>query len=284
MTSELLARPSSLAAVVDTTGNFPVLRLYTNILSRLRNDERLLQIQGSSEHVAVEDVAAKALDRVKIMRVFDLVGIGEAVGEIRANLEGKTKNDEGRKEGVEQDVGQEEKSMERRAETKRTEIADSEDEDEDEMLLDAAESQTSAPPVHAPQQQIPVADIPEALDVGSAEHDEREGEQTKIRFILIDNLAHVVTPLLKKEYIRSNGPLSSFSMLGLTLSSKRPRIPTAPQPLPPHPQPRPPHSSPQPSHSAQTIYRHRPPAASAAPTSTTTSIDIRLQSGGPGVG
>ena len=89
--------------MVDTTGNFDVLQLYAFILKRLQGDVGLrgrFQQGVGMEGVGVEDVAAKVLDRVNIMRVFDLVGVIEAVGEIRDELEGRNLREEREKVGT----------------------------------------------------------------------------------------------------------------------------------------------------------------------------------------
>lgn len=84
-------------AVIDTTGNFDVVGLCTQILRRLEKEPDMLVRQV--EHVGLEQekerVAAGILDRVRIMRVFDFVGMREAVGELRDGLEGRSmSNDE----------------------------------------------------------------------------------------------------------------------------------------------------------------------------------------------
>ncbi|KAF1935688.1 hypothetical protein EJ02DRAFT_471004, partial [Clathrospora elynae] len=151
LVNSLLQYDGSTAAVIDTTGNFDVLKLYTRIVAQLQRSPEILasiRLVSSSEFgYKVEDVAAKVLDRVKIMRVFDFVGVTEAVGEIRDELEGqRAVNHE--KEEWKESVVVEQGWPATPLPPRRTVVADSEDEDEDdEMLFDAeATITTPAPP------------------------------------------------------------------------------------------------------------------------------------------
>jgi hypothetical protein len=65
-------------AILDTTGTFDVLRLHSAILSRLK-----LRTENGIDSEGVEII----LKRVKIMRVFDFIGIVESVSEISTALE-----------------------------------------------------------------------------------------------------------------------------------------------------------------------------------------------------
>jgi hypothetical protein len=164
------------------------MRLYMIIVSRLRSDtplfDKLRSSYGSAD-LSVEEVAEKMLERVKIMRVFDLVGVIEAVGEIREDLEVKKKSDV--------------------VPPRKTEIADSEDEDEDdsddEMLLNTEPTAIA----HSTSPLLPESaaeTLPPLQHAGVSEAPPSTGE-AQISFILIDNLAQVINPLLKKDYIQS---------------------------------------------------------------------------------
>ena len=101
-------------ALIDTTGGFSVLRLRDVLVFRLK--ARWQRRGGYGDGRAREgggdfaEEAAEMLGRVRVMRVFDLVGVMEALGEI------------GEKKGKEREIRQEER---------KREIEDSEDEDED---------------------------------------------------------------------------------------------------------------------------------------------------------
>jgi hypothetical protein len=197
LVASLLEVPGSMAAVVDTTGNFDVLKVYTGIVERLKREADLLVKSRvavkAKEEDTVEDVAAKVLDHVKIMRVFDFVGVREAVGEVRDGLEGKEKKEE-------------EVRAEAVAETsvteplpKRTVVADSEDEDEDddeEMLFETSTSLNPDQAVQAP------STTPQPQTEPTKPNEEEEEPPGKVKFILIDNLAQVLSPILKKDYIQ----------------------------------------------------------------------------------
>ena len=182
------------------------MRLYTLIVARLtRQPNTLVSLcitVGLASGASTEDVAAKILDRVKIMRVFDFVGVKEAVEEIRVEIEGRRSG--------EVTTGEEEKSEKRdeQPKAKRTFVADSEDEeDEEEMLFEAEAATTTAPT--APTVQVPNASseaerqapglaIPQCAPEATC----ADGTQSNLKFILIDNLTQVLTPLLKKDTIQ----------------------------------------------------------------------------------
>lgn len=131
------------------------------------------------------------------MRVFDLEGVIEAVGEIGEGLEGRREEPKNSNVG-EKSIMNKTKSVPAPAPQKKTEIADSEDEDEDEdeMLFDDPQAEhISIIPleVHAEPER---AKTPESM-LGSLDMGE---DEAKVSFVLIDNLAHVLTPLLKKDY------------------------------------------------------------------------------------
>jgi hypothetical protein len=188
LVSSLLKYEGSTAAVIDTTGNFDILRLYSLIVSRLKQCPDVLGSLRASG--SVEDVAAQILDRVKIMRVFDFVGVREAVGEIKEQLEGR--------KGVEEVEAKEVEVLPvEEAKPKRTYVADSEDEEDDEEMLFDTEANlaTSAPPVHGPETKP-------AMEPRTTETETGTGDPSGLRFLLIDSLAHVLNPLLKKDYIQ----------------------------------------------------------------------------------
>jgi hypothetical protein len=196
------------------------MRLYMLIVSRLQSDTALLDKYRSryaSADLPAEEVGAKVLERVKIMRVFDLVGVREAVGEIREGLEAEGKvgageDNVGSREMVDVEEGKAEEAekVKEAVPMKKTEIADSEDEeeeddedeDEDEMLLNtesASFARSIAPPI-APILNPDLARIPV---------EERTAGDGRMAFIFIDNLAHVINPLLKKDYIQSKPQTTS---------------------------------------------------------------------------
>jgi len=153
----------------------------------------------------VEDVAAKVLDHVKIMRVFDFVGVREAIGEIRDDLEGRKVSNRKKADAKAEPVAKA-KSLTPEAPPvpKRTVVADSEDEDDDdEMLFD-----TSAPTTDpAPAVQQPIVDQQRKTTITPKEAEpepdaSKENSSGKVKFVLIDNLAQVINPLLKKDYIQ----------------------------------------------------------------------------------
>ncbi|KAH7135650.1 hypothetical protein B0J11DRAFT_518863 [Dendryphion nanum] len=207
----LLERPESTAAVVDSTGNLDVLRIYEIALSRLKEDEELrkknMRNDNENEGVQIEDVAAKVLDRVKIMRVFDLVGLGEAIREINDGLEGVRKVEQEKSEGNgEEKPAREEVNAVKKTVEKKTVIADSEDEEDEEILFQPDPTPAASEAFH---QQSPALPEPE-LETSSRLDKKPSEQEGKIDFILIDQLAHVLSPLLKKDHIQANAFASTF--------------------------------------------------------------------------
>jgi len=118
----------------------------------------------------VESTAEKALERVKIMRVFDFVGVSEAVDELRTDLQAPPHHESPPKE-------------KQRLETTRVEIPDSEEEDDDDMLFDWEPTQ----PLKSSRRE------------DRSPSDDSNG---KLGLLLVDNIAHVVNPLLKSNYVQ----------------------------------------------------------------------------------
>ncbi|CAE7013009.1 hypothetical protein P3342_003701 [Pyrenophora teres f. teres] len=214
LVSSLLQHANSTTAVIDTTGNFDVLRLYTLIVAKLSSHvggipESLRHLLDPEKGVGVDEVAAMVLDRVKIMRVFDFEGVKEAVCEIEAGLE-RVEDEEVQRKNVVNPIGgeggkttrPEEKESVKVEKPKRTYVADSEDEEdyeEDEMLFDTETTATTTP---APPVQTATSNITPSKP--------SDQQRSTIKFILIDNFAQVINPLLKKDYIQANALSSTF--------------------------------------------------------------------------
>lgn len=178
------------------------MRIYNLSLSRLQDDGDLRQMLRSDlgdGDATVEDLATTILDRVQIMRVFDLIGVTEAVGEIKHELEGRVRETAEEKSVEVLKIANEVSSRGKiRDRVERTEVADSEDEDDDEMLLDTEHSSPWEPTPTPP----PAIHRTEPLKVSQSLHHNEHVSVGKISFILIDNLAHVLSPLLKKDHIQ----------------------------------------------------------------------------------
>ncbi|KAJ9637188.1 hypothetical protein H2199_007474 [Coniosporium tulheliwenetii] len=229
LATHLLVNPSSSAAIVDTTGNFSVLRLHSTLVFHLKSQRALkkshklandpepqqsiAQDAGNANHpgeeaetaspadVAEEEgneetVAAKMLDRVKIMRVFDFVGVIEAISEIRDELE--------KPPAAPSDSSPMPSSpppMPREPGMRRTvsKIGDSEDEDEEDMLFDSAAE--AAEPSREPTSET----IKEPAVEASSEHipSSTSPPSGKTGMIIIDNITHVLSPLMKTDYVQA---------------------------------------------------------------------------------
>jgi hypothetical protein len=275
LVDSLIKQPGSTAAVVDTMGNFDVVGVYTGILERLKRDETVMGKVGDWEKV--EDVAAKILDRVKIMRVFDFVGVREAIAEIRDDLEGRKVGVRSPKSRTPERL----KSPKRPTPEpltpeplpKRTVVADSEDEDDDdEMLFDAAsppKPEKAAPAVQepSPNQQLQAS----AIETMSESIPQQEEPPGKVTFILIDNLAHVLNPSLKKDYVQGPSLSPSSSITILTPPRQHPSIHIPPNPQPPHPHPHPVHYPRKPNHNPPIHLTDTPASKSTSAREQTTT-------------
>lgn len=235
-----------------------VLRIYALIVSRLQRDEQVLRSQRTEheleQDVVVEEVAARVLDRLKIMRVFDFVGVMEAIAEIRDGLEGRKKDKEGTVSG--EMVGAPEVPSQEGAflitenQKKPTElgqveeriIPDSQDED-DEMLLFEHEIATHTTPtaVQGPE----LAETEPPAPTRQAETVQQD-EVIQTSFILVDNLAQVLSPLLKKDYVQGTCLECSCYESVLTSPSEYFHLSIPPLPLQSHTHPRHPDPARQP--------------------------------------
>ncbi|EOA90108.1 uncharacterized protein SETTUDRAFT_25394 [Exserohilum turcica Et28A] len=203
LVTSLLLYPCSSAAVIDSTGHFNVVRLL-----EMAREQLVLGCGGGGGGgiggAVDEGEVQRLLERVKIMRVFDFEGVREALGEIERGLGAGCVQQEGLQgalfedeEGEEVLVGNKEK--------KRTFVPDSEDEDEDEMLFETGVGAVEEAGV---QQDVEKAE-------GNAEADEPKhmgngsSTQNRIKFILVDNLTHVLEPMLRKDRIKATAQASA---------------------------------------------------------------------------
>jgi hypothetical protein len=198
-----------------------VLRIYSLLITCLHKSELLLRTQQAPIHtsnLSAEDVAAKVLERVKIMRVFDFEGVVEAVAEVREGLEGlAVESKDGQPKAHDEETAQETEPMPVPVPVpvpRKTVIPDSEDEDEDdeeeEMLLD----HPAAAPV---SKSLPETEAETSIPKTPEKKEQEESEvEDKVSFLSIDNLAHVLNPMLKKDYVQ--GDLLSLPPPSCTLS------------------------------------------------------------------
>ncbi len=84
------------AAVIDTTATFSLVWLRDVLVERLRGRERGVGRakngvgEGAGLDAGVVEKATAMMDRVRLMRVFDMAGVMEAIGEIGETREGRT--------------------------------------------------------------------------------------------------------------------------------------------------------------------------------------------------
>jgi hypothetical protein len=146
----ILSSKNQDAAIIDTTGTFDVIRLHQSIIKRL-------QRIGFPGDVEVE--GERLLEKVRIVRVFDLFGIIEAVDEIREAYGTRRQP-------------QSPRSARKAIRSRLGVVPDSEDEDEDELP-----------------------------EIETNQSDQKELAAAKVGFVMIDNLASVMSPMLKTNHV-----------------------------------------------------------------------------------
>lgn len=187
--------------MIDTTGTFDVLRLYSTILSRLRHDPRHGRVKDSAD--AQEAAAEQILGRVKIMRVFDFLGMIEAISEVRERLEiqhhehERNENDLLHPTNVEPLVLAPERESGRKLKHIRSTIPDSDDEMEDEYDDIISVDEEAQPSESAKQQENDIQEM------------EGEAQDGRVGMIVVDNITHAVSPMMKTNYAR--GTLRNLS-------------------------------------------------------------------------
>ena len=172
--SQLLVSNQSAATVIDTTNSFDVRRLHKRLVVLLRE-------RGGKDEV--RESAVQALERVRIMKAFDFVGMTECVAEMRERLE----NLEVETDDPESAFGKQ------NVQAPRGTVGDSEDEEE---MLDGLRS----------------PEKPENLA-----SDTTQGEDSW-NLLVIDNIAHVTSPMLKNSHVQGQALIATFmrSLVHLT--------------------------------------------------------------------
>lgn len=170
---------------MDTTGTLDILRLRQIILYRLKTKQAAEKAAATSnvnprifhaDHGAqsIEESAARVLDRVKIMRVFDFVGVSEAISELREDIQKVSKDQALSAAWIAEPT------------PKMTHVDDSQAEEgeEDMMLFDGA------------SREVEPTIIPEKLE--------------PVSLVVIDNITNVANAILKANYVQGQAILSSF--------------------------------------------------------------------------
>ncbi|KAL0256854.1 hypothetical protein SLS55_007663 [Diplodia seriata] len=149
-----------------------------------------------------EAAAEKTLGKLKIMRVFDFLGMIEAISEVREILEiqqhgqkGQKNNQSHRPTGVEDQVPANEQESGRGLQRVRSTIPDSddemeEDEDEDVMLLEKEVKPPEDERTERRAEQVQEED----------NKMEEEVEEGRVGMIVVDNITHAVSPMVKTNY------------------------------------------------------------------------------------
>lgn len=173
--------PTATATIIDTGLSLDVRKLH-----------RALMFRMSDRGNAVEQEAAKVLDRVKIMKAFDFVGLTECLAELRDELE------EGRSASHKQISLEQPKD-----DGPRGTIGDSEDEAEDELLTSPRTPESSASPAMT-------------IKPPPTKH-------AAPTLLIISTLSHLALPLLKTNYPSGQALLTSC-MRSLSHLTKRHNI------------------------------------------------------------
>jgi hypothetical protein len=160
LVSHLLRSATATATIIDTSLSFDVRKLYKLLLVRLK---------GEAE---ANERAMEALDRLKIMKVFDFEGLTDSIVELRDSLEGIPSNPD---------------PQAKLTPPPRGTIGDSEDEDE---MLDSPS---------------PPADLQGPISKKNPAH-----EVLASNLLLIDSISHVAGPMMRNRYVEGQALLVSF--------------------------------------------------------------------------
>lgn len=174
--THLLFSPRREATIVDTTNSFDVRRLHKRLVL-------VLQDRRNGEDMKTE--AVQVLDRVRIMKAFDFVGMTECVAELREGLEVR--------EQVQPQQEPETSPMEPKVPVPRGTVGDSEDEDDmldDNEPISPEKSSPPSPKLPEPEMK-PLEDHPQHL-------------------LVIDNITYVASPIIKNSHVQGQALLATF--------------------------------------------------------------------------
>lgn len=166
----LLASNGAEATVIDTTNSFDVRGLHKRLV---------LLLQGNASQDDAKGEAIRVLERVRIMKAFDFVGMRECVAELRDALENRKQTGQALRPRSEQPESPEPRGT----------VGDSEDE-EDDMLDEPPPPEKPEPAVH------------------SAE-DERSSDPP-CNLLVIDNITYATAPMLKNNHVQGQALLATF--------------------------------------------------------------------------
>lgn len=169
--AHLLTSKRAEATVVDTTNSFDVRRLHRRLVTGLMREGG-----RDGNHGDVRDDAVRVLERARIMKAFDFVGLTECVAELREGLEIPSK----------QAPGQQAVSAPRGT------VGDSEDEDEVEMLDAPTPPSKTVPP--SPKET----------------HNLTNTSDRPSHLLIIDNITYVTSPLLKNSHVQGQALLTTL--------------------------------------------------------------------------
>ncbi|KAF2817336.1 uncharacterized protein BDZ99DRAFT_493178 [Mytilinidion resinicola] len=194
LSSHLLENARSHAAIIDTSGNFDVLRLHTTLVSHLQRDVVPQHAKPNNGSLEPDDIAATALERVKIMRVFDFVGMKEALEELKEEIS-QTAPRSAAKTPPSKTTAPPKPDRSR-----RVEVADSEDEEdeEEEMLFVGMITRETWQP-HRPEERRHLSPDVSADEGGGATW-----------MLIVDNITQVLSPLMKVKYVQAHAMLASL--------------------------------------------------------------------------
>jgi hypothetical protein len=174
--NHLLLTSQCEATILDTTNSFDVRRLHKRLVCGL-------QQQTNGDDAKAE--AVQVLERVRIMKAFDFVGMTECVAELRESLEAR--------EQKKPQQAPESSSRESKAPAPRGTVGDSEDEDD---MLDDVE-------LTAPEQPPPLSPKPTGPE-------ERPPESHRQHLLVIDNITYVASPIIKNSHVQGQALLATF--------------------------------------------------------------------------
>lgn len=185
LTSHLLSSNTANATIIDCTLTFDVRKLHQILQASLPSSSSTST--STSQKNAEKDgpAALEILNRLKIMKIFDYIGLMEAVAEV-------------------QDFLEREPPPPPPPPLPKGTISDSEDEHEEDLLDDNDEGHSTLPPAAAAAttSKSPLPTLPPESNDPLHPH-----------LLIISSLSRILSPLLKSNYTHGQAILASFLRL-----------------------------------------------------------------------
>jgi len=195
-------KPRARAAIIDTTGSFPLPLLASIIRTRLLSYPTRKNSATPINNIEIEKLVQDSLERVSYLRALDFVGVIEAVAEVRKGCEDVERRTEERKRRNEEKrvnrakeralkVAERTKAKETRnrevrkgegEKIQKLEIGDSDDDDDSDSYSDELETETTFNDTGG-------------VDNGTDEMELEKEEEGTVEMLVLDNFSNMAGAL-----------------------------------------------------------------------------------------